>query len=58
VVYVKLTDGGGRATVAGDADVAGARSVGLAVGGYHYMQAQPSPETQAEVFAAEPSLSE
>ncbi len=37
----------------GDAYVAGARSVGCQVGGYHFMQAQPAPEQQAEVFAAE-----
>ncbi|QXV63430.1 hypothetical protein CVV72_36990 [Amycolatopsis sp. TNS106] len=55
-VFVKLTDGGGlpnggRNT--GDALVAGARSVGIPVGGYHYAQASPSPEAQADVFIAE-----
>lgn len=52
-VYVKLTDGGGLASTHGDAYVAGARAAGCAVGGYHYMQAAPGPETQADVFAAE-----
>lgn len=51
--YVKLSDGGGPAGTRGDAYVAGARAVGLKVGGYHYMQASPSPETQADVFTAE-----
>ncbi|WP_268744754.1 glycoside hydrolase family 25 protein [Amycolatopsis decaplanina] len=55
-VFVKLTDGGGlpnggRNT--GDALVAGARSVGIPVGGYHFAQASPSPEAQADVFVAE-----
>jgi GH25 family lysozyme M1 (1,4-beta-N-acetylmuramidase) len=52
-VYVKLTDGGGLASTHGDAYTAGARAAGCAVGGYHYMQAAPSPERQADVFAAE-----
>lgn len=51
--YIKLSDGGGPAAVRGDAYIAGARAAGIAVGGYHYMQASPSPETQAAVFAAE-----
>lgn len=51
--YVKLTDGGGPAVVHGDAYVAGARAAGIKVGGYHFMEPTPSPETQAEVFAAE-----
>jgi GH25 family lysozyme M1 (1,4-beta-N-acetylmuramidase) len=51
--YVKLSDGGGPAAVRGDAYVAGARAAGIAVGGYHYMQPSPSPEAQADVFAAE-----
>lgn len=52
-VYVKLTDGAGQAIVHADAYVAGARSVGLRVGGYHYLEATPTPEQQADVFAAE-----
>lgn len=52
-VWVKLTDGGGPAATRGDAYVAGARAVGCKVGGYHFMEASPSPETQADVFAAE-----
>lgn len=52
-VYIKLTDGGGRAQVLGDVYVAGARGVGCQVGGYHYLQPTPSPEAQADVFAAE-----
>ncbi|WP_414939263.1 glycoside hydrolase family 25 protein [Amycolatopsis sp. cmx-11-51] len=55
-VFVKLTDGGGlpnggRNT--GDALVAGARSVGIPVGGYHFAQESPSPEAQAGVLIAE-----
>lgn len=50
--WVKLTDGTGPAVVRGDKQVAGCKSVGLPVGGYHY--AQPgSPETQANVFTQE-----
>lgn len=51
--YVKLTDGGGPAAVRGDAYVAGARAAGIQVGGYHFMEPTPTPEAQAEVFAAE-----
>lgn len=55
-VYVKLTDGGGLPNGGrnpGDALVAGAKSVGIPVGGYHFVQASPSPEKQAELFIAE-----
>jgi GH25 family lysozyme M1 (1,4-beta-N-acetylmuramidase) len=52
-VWVKLTDGGGPAVVRGDAQVNGAKSVGLPVGGYHYAQLSPSPEAQADVLLAE-----
>lgn len=52
-VYVKLTDGGGPAAIRGDDYVAGARAAGMQVGGYHFMQPTPSPEKQADVFAAE-----
>jgi GH25 family lysozyme M1 (1,4-beta-N-acetylmuramidase) len=49
-MYVKLTDGGGRATTDSSHLVAGAKSVGIPVGGYHYAQFSPSPEAQANVF--------
>ncbi|WP_329068989.1 glycoside hydrolase family 25 protein [Amycolatopsis sp. NBC_01480] len=53
-VYVKLSDGastplGGR----GDAEVAGAKSVGIPVGGYHFVQTNPAPERQADVLLGE-----
>jgi lysozyme len=52
--WVKLTDGGGIATAgSGAAMVDGARAAGIPVGGYHYAQLSPSPETQAEVFIRE-----
>ncbi|WP_370949860.1 glycoside hydrolase family 25 protein [Amycolatopsis sp. cg5] len=52
--WVKLTDGGGIAPKGpGDAEVAGAKSVGIAVGGYHFVQPTPGPERQAEIFIAE-----
>lgn len=53
-VWTKVTDGGGVATAGpADAIVAGAKSAGIPVGGYHYAQLSPSPERQAEVFVAE-----
>lgn len=52
-VYVKLSDGAGKAAVPGDVYVARARAAGMQVGGYHYMQPTPTPEAQADVFAAE-----
>lgn len=52
-VYVKGTDGAGPAIVRADAQVAGAKSVGLPVGLYHYAQFSPSPETQADVLTRE-----
>lgn len=53
-VYVKLTDGGGIAPGGpGDNEVRGANSVGIPAGGYHFVQASPSPEAQAELFIAE-----
>lgn len=53
-VWVKGTDGGGPAPVQrADAQVAGARSVGIPVSIYHYAQLSPSPEAQADVLAAE-----
>ncbi|WP_158886364.1 glycoside hydrolase family 25 protein [Amycolatopsis anabasis] len=52
-VWVKLTDGGGRAQYPGDGLVSGARSVGIPVGGYHYAQTSPAPERQAEILINE-----
>jgi GH25 family lysozyme M1 (1,4-beta-N-acetylmuramidase) len=52
-VWVKVSDGGGPAIVRGDAQVGGARSVGLPVGGYHYAQLDPTPEQQADVLLSE-----
>jgi GH25 family lysozyme M1 (1,4-beta-N-acetylmuramidase) len=52
-VWVKLTDGAGPADVRGDRQVAGAKSVAIPVGGYHFVQAHPSPEAQADLFADE-----
>lgn len=55
-VYVKLTDGGGLPNGGrnpGDGLVGGARSVGIPVGGYHFVQARPSAEAQADVFINE-----
>jgi GH25 family lysozyme M1 (1,4-beta-N-acetylmuramidase) len=51
--WVKLTDGGGRVSNPGDSLVAGAKSVGIPVGGYHYAQLSPTPERQAEIFVGE-----
>lgn len=52
--YVKLSDGsgmpkGGR----GDNEVKGAKSVGIPVGGYHFVQASPTPEAQADILLGE-----
>jgi lysozyme len=53
-VYVKLSDGGGRPFGGpGDHEVAGAQSVGIPVGGYHFVQANPGPRAQADVFLGE-----
>lgn len=51
-VFVKLSNGTRRASPAGDHYVTGARSAGLAVGGYAYVLAG-DPAAQADVFAAE-----
>lgn len=51
-VYVKLTNGAAAASPPGDSYVAGARGVGLAVGGYHYALAG-DPVAQARAFAGE-----
>ncbi|MCG8916955.1 glycoside hydrolase family 25 protein [Actinokineospora sp. PR83] len=53
--WVKASDGGGPALVRADALVAGARSVGIAVGLYHFAQKSPGPEVQAGVLAGEVS---
>jgi hypothetical protein len=53
VVWVKVTDGEGRAIVAADTYIAAAKNVGLPVGGYHFAEPWPQPEIQAENFAAE-----
>jgi lysozyme len=52
-IWVKLTDGGGRATNPGDGLVAGAHQAGIPVGGYHFAETSPSPEQQAAVFIGE-----
>jgi len=53
-IWVKLTDGAGPAVVKGDKQVAGSKSVGIPVGGYHFCQADGgTPERQADVFIAE-----
>ncbi|QRP43682.1 glycoside hydrolase family 25 protein [Amycolatopsis sp. FDAARGOS 1241] len=53
-VYVKLTDGGGTpAGGTGDNEVNGARSVGIPVGGYHFVQANPGAEAQADILLGE-----
>lgn len=52
-VYVKGTDGAGQASVHADGMVAGAKSVGIPVGLYHYAELTPSAEVQADVLAAE-----
>lgn len=50
--YVKLTDGGGPATVRGDSFVHGLRSIDLPIGGYHFPH-PGDPARQAEVFMDE-----
>jgi GH25 family lysozyme M1 (1,4-beta-N-acetylmuramidase) len=53
-VYVKLSDGGGMPVGGtGDNEVNGAKSVGIPVGGYHFVQASPAPETQADILLGE-----
>lgn len=59
-VWVKVSDGGSAytKTVSGvtyrpDTQVAGAKSRDLPVGGYHYAELSPAPETQADVLLAE-----
>lgn len=52
-VWVKVSDGGSAYRMGGyvpDTLVAGAKSAGKPVGGYHYAQLSPSPETQADVL--------
>ncbi|MEV4052779.1 GH25 family lysozyme [Amycolatopsis sp. NPDC049688] len=55
--WVKVSDGGapytvtrGGVTYRPDTHVAGARSRDIPVGGYHYAQLKPGPETQADVL--------
>jgi GH25 family lysozyme M1 (1,4-beta-N-acetylmuramidase) len=51
-IYRKLTDGNGLASSRGDGQIAGARSVGFPVGGYHF--AQPGiPRAQAQLLLGE-----
>ncbi|UVS81855.1 glycoside hydrolase family 25 protein [Actinokineospora sp. UTMC 2448] len=52
-LWVKGTDGGGRAPTRADGFVLGARRHAIPVGLYHYAQLVPSPEAQADVLAAE-----
>ncbi|QYN26678.1 glycoside hydrolase family 25 protein [Amycolatopsis sp. DSM 110486] len=53
-VYVKLSDGGGMPKGGrGDNEVHGAKSVGIPVGGYHFVQADPGPEAQADILLGE-----
>jgi len=52
-IYIKATDGAGRAVVHADGQVAGTRRGGGRVGLYHYAQATPGPRRQADVLAAE-----
>ncbi|GAB3154312.1 hypothetical protein GCM10027258_57980 [Amycolatopsis stemonae] len=58
--WVKVSDGGapytttqGGVTYRPDTHVAGAKSVGIPVGGYHYAQPSPAPERQADVLLGE-----
>lgn len=59
-VWVKVSDGGGPyvGTAGGvryppDTLVGGAKSRGIPVGGYHYAELSPAPETQADVLVGE-----
>lgn len=59
-VWVKVSDGGAPYSTVQqgvkyvpDTHVAGAKTAGLPVGGYHYAQLTPSPETQANVLLGE-----
>lgn len=51
-IIVKLTDGNGPAIVRGDAQVGGAHSVDIPVGGYHFAQ-KGDPVKQANIFKGE-----
>ncbi|MCR6485068.1 hypothetical protein M8542_19760 [Amycolatopsis sp. OK19-0408] len=58
--WVKVSDGGAPYTRAEagvvhrpDTHVAGAKSRGIPVGGYHYAQLRPGPQAQADVLLAE-----
>jgi hypothetical protein len=57
---VKVSDGGSHyvttkqgVTYRPDGQVAGAKSIGLPVGGYHFAKLAPSPEAQADVLTTE-----
>lgn len=53
-VYVKLSDGGGTPVGGrGDNEVNGAKSVGIPVGGYHFVQANPGASAQADILINE-----
>ena len=59
-VWVKVSDGGepytradGGVVYRPDTHVAGAKSRGIPVGGYHYAELRPGPEKQAEVLLGE-----
>ena len=59
-VWVKVSDGGapytrteGGVVYRPDTHVAGAKSRGIPVGGYHYAQLGPAPEKQADVLLGE-----
>ncbi len=58
--WVKVSDGGtaythteGGVTYRPDTHVAGAKSAGIPVGGYHYAQLSPTPEVQADLLLRE-----
>ncbi|HKN52630.1 MAG TPA: GH25 family lysozyme [Amycolatopsis sp.] len=58
--WVKVSDGGapyettqGGETYRPDTQVAGAKSRGIPVGGYHYAQFSPGPEKQADILLGE-----
>lgn len=59
-VWVKVSDGGspyvgtsGGVRYVPDTHVAGAKSRGIPVGGYHYAELSPAPEAQADVLIGE-----
>lgn len=52
-IMCKGTDGGGRASSPADSLVAGAKSIGVPVGLYHYAEMSPTPEAQADICILE-----